>query len=126
MTEQLSVFLENKPGVLAKFCATLSAEKINIRGISVTDSVDHAVVRMVVDEPTKALHLLGERHTLALETEVLAVELEDRPGALAGVAKKLADAEINIEYAYGSSSENKSLLFMRVSDIQKAKKVLGL
>ena len=80
VVQQLSVFLENKPGVLAEFCATLAAENVNIQGISITDSVDHAVVRLVVDDPVKALHILGERQTLALETEVLAVNLTDAPG----------------------------------------------
>ena len=81
--KQLSLFLVNKPGVLADVCQTLADHQINIRGMSVSDTVDHAVVRLIVDDPTKAIHLLGEHGVLVVETDVLAVEVDDQPGALA-------------------------------------------
>ena len=90
--KQLSIFLENKPGVLAEVCKTLQAHDINIRGISVSDTVDHAVVRMIVSDPHAAIHILGEHGTLVVETDVLAIELSDSPGELAKLASQLASA----------------------------------
>lgn len=123
--KQLSIFLENKPGVLAKMCRTLADNDINIRGLSVSDTVDHAVVRLVVTDPHKAIHLLGEHGMLVVETDVLALGLPDKPGKLAEIAGKLARAKINIEYAYGSSDHSEGLVFVRVSDVKKAVQVLS-
>lgn len=123
---QLSIFLQNKPGVLAEVCQVLAAESVNLRALSVSDTVDHAVVRMVVDNPQKASHLLGERGTLVVETDVLGLKLTNKPGALGEVAAKLAKAKVNIEYAYGSADSADGVLFLRVSDLKKAQRALGL
>ncbi len=125
--KQLSVFLENKPGVLARLCASFKEHHINIVALSVSDTVDHAVVRMVVSDPVKALHLLEERGVLVLETNVLAIKIPDRPGAMATVAEGLSNANVNIEYAYGTAGggEKGSVLIIRVSDLEKAQRVLG-
>ncbi|MBI2192469.1 MAG: ACT domain-containing protein [Planctomycetes bacterium] len=122
---QLSIFLQNKPGVLAEVCRVLSGTNINLRAISVSDTVDHAVVRLVVDNPQKAVHLLGERGTLVVETDVLAVRLTNKPGALGEVARKLGRAGVNIEYAYGSADAAEGVLFLRVSNLGKARKALS-
>lgn len=121
---QLSIFLENKPGVLAEASKMLSDHGINIRGISISDTVDHAVVRMVVDQPQKALHLLGEHGALVVETEVLEVQLADEPGQLSRLAAQFAEGNINIEYAYGTSN-GPATLFVRVSDTPAAEKLLS-
>ena len=123
--KQLSLFLINKPGVLADVCQTLGDHKINIRGLSVSDTVDHAVVRLIVDDPIKAIHILGEHGVLVVETDVLAVEVDDQPGALARVARKFARAKVNIEYAYGTSDSGKARIFVRVSDVRKGKQALS-
>ena len=123
LEHQLSVFLANKPGVLAEVCNSLANENINIRGLSISDTVDHAVVRLVVDEPLKALHLLGERGTLVVETDVVSVQLPNEPGALGATLAKLAREAINIEYAYGSSN-GEGVVFLRVSDPDKAQAIL--
>lgn len=123
--KQLSIFLENKPGVLADVCKTLGEHDINVRGMSISDTVDHAVVRLIVDNPTKAIHILGDHGALVVETDVLAVKLEDTPGELGKWARKLARARINIEYAYGTSAGNEATIFVRVSDVRKAVKVLA-
>ena len=81
---------------------------------------------MVVSDPTKALMLLGESGVLALETEVLTIETASEPGVLAKIAERLAEANLNIEYAYlaaGRSAE-KGLIILRPSDIEKARRVL--
>ena len=126
VAKQLALFLENKPGTLAAVCQALADRKINIHAISVSDAVDHAVVRMVVSDPQKALHLLGDHGVLVVEREVLMLEGRSRPGALAGIAKKLSDHKINIEYAYSATppAAAKGALILRVNNIAKAKRVL--
>ncbi len=121
---QLSIFLKNKPGVLARLCDEFADHKINILGLSVSDTVDHAVVRMLCSDPKKAADVLGHAGVLVVENEVLVVELPDKPGVLAAVAHKLAKKKINIEYAYGTTEESGGKLVMRVSDVKRAAKVL--
>jgi hypothetical protein len=123
---QLAVFLANRPGTLARVCEALANAQINIHALATSDTVDHSVVRMVVSDPTKALMLLGEAGVLALETEVLMIETASEPGALAKIAERLAEAEINIEYAYlaGGRGAEKGLIVLRPSDVEKAQAVL--
>src|ERR1700688_1506243 len=97
---QLAVFLANRPGAVARVCEALANAEINIQALATSDTVDHTVVRMVVSDPTKALMLLGEAGVLALETEVLTIETASEPGVLAKIAERLAEANLNIEYAY--------------------------
>jgi hypothetical protein len=123
--KQLSLFLVNKPGVLADVCKTLGDHDINIRGMSVSDTVDHAVVRLIVDDPNKAIHVLGDHGVLVVETDVLAVEVDDLPGALAKIARKFARGKVNIEYAYGTADGPKARIFVRVSDVRKGKAILS-
>lgn len=124
VVKQLSVFLENKPGVLARLCDEFAAEKINLQGITVSDTVDHAVIRLIPSDPAKALAVLEGAGQLVVETEVLALSLANRPGELAAVAAKLAKAKVNIEYAYGTVQNSTALMILRVNDIKKAQKVL--
>jgi hypothetical protein len=124
--KQLSIFLENKPGVLGTFCEELAENSINILGLSVSDTVDHAVVRMLCDNPAKACTILGDAGMLVVETDVLVVDLPDKPGILADLAKKLAAAKVNIEYAYGTTEATGGKLVLRVSDTKKALKALKL
>src|SRR4051795_693895 len=101
---EVSAYLENKPGRLAKICSSLAHEKINIRALSVMDTADRSVLRFVTEEiePTKrVLTSLGTEFEVG---EVLSVQMENRPGALAKVLERLADEHINIEYAYVSVS----------------------
>ena len=123
---QLAVFLANRPGTLARVCEALAHAEINIHALATSDTVDHTVVRMVVSYPTKALMLLGEAGVLALETEVLSIETASQPGVLAKIAERLADAEVNIEYAYlaGGRAAEKGLIILRPSDVEKARRVL--
>jgi len=123
---QLAVFLANRPGALARVCEALAHAEINIHALATSDTVDHTVVRMVVSDPTKALMLLGEAGVLALETEVLTIETASEPGVLAKIAESLAEAEVNIEYAYlaGGRAAEKGLIILRLSDVEKARRVL--
>lgn len=123
---QLGIFLSNRPGALARVCEELAQAEINIHALSVSDTSDHSVVRMVVSDPTRALMLLGERGVLALENEVLMIESDNEPGTLARLAERLAEAEVNIEYAYCATSvkSKQGLMILRPSDVEKAQRVL--
>ena len=123
---QLAVFLANRPGALARVCEALAKAEINIHALATSDTVDHSVVRMVVSDPTKALMLLGEAGVLALESDVLMIETDNKPGVLAKIAERLAEAKVNIEYAYlaGSPKAAKGLIIVRPSDVEKAQSVL--
>jgi hypothetical protein len=127
ITKQLAVFLENRPGMLARVCDALSAEKINIYAISSSDTVDHIVIRLVLSDPARAARVFEERGVLVVTNEVLMIESNNKPGSLAALAHKLAAAKINIEYAYCATSPNaqKGLLILRVSDAKKALKILN-
>jgi len=124
---QLSLFLNNKPGTLAEVCEELAEHQINIFALSISDTTDHSVIRMVVSDPVKATHLLGERGVLVVENKVLLIENANRPGTLAGIADALAKGKINIEYAYlaTSPSSKTGLAVFRVSDTKKAAKLLS-
>ena len=123
---QLAVFLANRPGALARVWDALAKVEINIHALATSDTVDHSVVRMVVSDPTKALMLLGEAGVLALETDVLMIEAENEPGALAKIAERLSRAEVNIEYAYLAASPQAAtgLIILRPSDVEKAQRAL--
>lgn len=127
ITKQLALFLENRPGMLAKVCDALSKAKINIFAISTSDTVDHIVVRMVVSDPEKALRVFEEHGTLVVTTEVLMIDGNNKPGSLAAIAQTLSEAKVNIEYAYCATSPNaqKGLLILRASDPKKALKALN-
>jgi hypothetical protein len=101
--KQLCIFLENKPGVLSRLCRGLAAAKINLKAISVLDSLDHAVVRLVVDKPAAAKRLFEDHLLLVIENDLLALSLADRPGELGRVADRLAKARVNISYVFGSA-----------------------
>lgn len=123
---QLAVFLGNRPGALARVCAELAEAKINIHALAISDTIDHAVVRMVVSDPTKALMILGERGVLALENEVLMIESNNQPGTLGFIADRLAAASINIEYAYLATSigSDSGLMVLRPSHVERAQRAL--
>jgi ACT domain-containing protein len=127
ITKQLALFLDNRPGTLARLADALAEAKINIYAISTSDTVDHSVIRLVVDDYRKALDLFEAHGTLVIEDDVVMVNGDNRPGSLARVAHKLADGKVNIEYAYCATPPNakKGLLILRVSDAKKALKVLN-
>lgn len=123
---QLSVFLANKPGTLAEVCDTLAGEDVNIFAMTISDTVDHSVVRLICSDPRKALAVFEERGTLVVDQQVLTIEGKNRPGSLARLARKLAKHGVNIEYAYCASgpSAKTGLVVFRPSDIKKGLKAL--
>jgi hypothetical protein len=126
IAHQLSLFLANKPGTLAEVCEELARQKINIYALTIADSVDHAVVRMVVSDTTKAVAIFEERGVLVVDCKVLMIENSNKPGSLARIASRLAQGNINIEYAYLATSAKAKigLLVLRVRDPKKALKIL--
>lgn len=120
--KQLSIFMENQPGNLAKFCSILDEAKIDIQAISVTDAVDHAVIRIVASDANQCSHVLGDHGIVVIESEVLSMDIQDRPGELKKIAQILSQEKINIDYIYGSEGAGveKAKLFFKVSDPQRA------
>lgn len=127
IVKQLALFLENKPGTLGAVCDELAKAKINIYALTISDTVDHSVVRMVVSDSNRALMILGERGVLVVENDVLMIENSNKPGSLGRIAHRLSAAKINIEYAYLATSPNstKGLLILRASNTKKALEILS-
>jgi hypothetical protein len=126
IVQQLAVFLENKPGALAMVCDALAAAQINIFGLSVSDTTDHSVVRMVVSNSEKAIGIFEEHGALVVESDVLMIQNDNRPGSLSRIAHALSSKKINIDYGYLASmpSAKKGLLILRVTDPKKALSIL--
>lgn len=127
ITKQLAIFLDNRPGTLARLAEELAKAKINIYAITTSDTVDHSVIRLVLSDFRKALHLFEEHGTLVVEDDVLMIDGTNKPGELARIAHKLADAKVNIEYCYSATPPNakNGLLILRVSNPAKALKALN-
>ncbi len=127
ISKQLAIFLDNRPGTLARVVDALAEAKINIYAITTSDTVDHSVIRLVVNDYRKAMHVFEEHGTLVVEDDVLMIEGTNKPGELARMAHKLADAKINIEYCYSATppDSKNGLMIMRVSNASKALKVLN-
>ena len=127
ITKQLAIFLDNRPGMLARVADALAEAKINIYAVTTSDTIDHTVMRMVVSDYRKALLMFEEHGTLVVEDDVLLVDGINKPGELARIAHRLADAKINIEYCYCATppDSKKGLLVLRVSNPAKALKVLN-
>jgi hypothetical protein len=127
ITKQLAVFLDNRPGTLARVCDALSEAKINIFAITTSDTVDHTVIRMVVSDARRAIGVFEAHGTLVVEDEVVMLEGDNKSGSLAAIAHKLANARINIEYCYSATSPSakKGLMILRTSNAKKALKVLN-
>ena len=124
--EQISVFLENKAGRLAEVTGILSEAKVNIRALALADTSDFGVLRLIVDHNEKAVEALKNRGFTVGRTDVLAVEVEDRPGGLHNILDMLNEAEINVEYMYAfvQHSGKNAVMIFRFDHIDEAVKVL--
>jgi len=131
IVKQLAVFVANQPGTLAAICGNLSDRDVNIHGLAVDDAKDHAVLRLVVDNPSMAIHVLGESGVLVLDSDIIKVDLPNKKGQMAKLGRLMSEAGVNIEYAYGGlgAGDETGTLYMKVADIDKARdalKELGL
>jgi hypothetical protein len=124
---QIAVTLQNKPGALAKLCSTLREAGVNISAVDGAVIAGKGKVRLLVDNPDKAKDALKAAKVRFSEEEAIAIELDNRPGALGEVAEKLAQAKINIKYAYATTSEGsaKTTVIIAVPDVAKALGVIG-
>ena len=123
---QFSVFLVNKPGVLAQVTRALGEAKVNIVAMTLVDSQEHGVLRLVVEDPNKTRTVLERLNLPMTETEVIQLEISNRPGALADVATLLGQQHININYAYVTSGApgGRTTGILKVADINKSLSVL--
>ena len=126
-TRQVSVFLENKPGRLANVLSALAREKVNVTAMTVMDSHEHSVLRLVTGDLAKTVHVLKALGTPYTETDVLLVELRNQLGALAHMCEQLAGEHINIDYCYISSGGRNGRVMgvFKVGSMEKAMRVLG-
>ncbi|KYC53987.1 MAG: hypothetical protein AMQ74_00221 [Candidatus Methanofastidiosum methylothiophilum] len=126
MVEQISVFLDNRPGRLAELCNLMGNNGIDIRALQLVEAGEFGLVRMITDNNSKAIDLLKNSKMSFRKGEVLGVLMEDKPGTMGLIASLLGNASINIEYAYAfvSKIEKKAILILKVSDIKKSIDVL--
>lgn len=124
---QLTVPLANKPGSLAKLCSSLGGAGVNITAVLAPESGPRGKVRVLVDNPDKAKEALKAAKIRFSDEEVIAIELDNRPGAVGEVAEKLAQSKINIKYAYATTSAGsaKATAIFAVPNVDKALGVLG-
>lgn len=124
--KQISVFLENKPGRLAAVTKVLADNGIDISAISIADTTQFGILRMIVNKPEEAMTAVKQAGFPASTTEVLAVEVQDEPGGLNRALQVLQQAEVSVEYLYSfiKRNEDKALILFRVEDPQKAVEAL--
>jgi len=124
---QLSVFLENRSGVLAELTTFLGDHGVNIRALSIAESRDFGVLRMIVPDPPAAAALLRERGYSLQEVEVLAVKVPDEPGGLARALRALAAEGLNVDYLYTflDKLESSAVVIFRVDNLDFAESVLA-
>jgi hypothetical protein len=124
--EQISIFLENKSGRLAEVTDILARNTINIRALSLADTADFGIFRLIVNDADRAMTLLKEAGFTVSRNEVVAVVVPDRPGGLAGILGTLQGKGINVEYMYAfvQKSEGNAVLIFRFDDADKAIEVL--
>jgi hypothetical protein len=118
---QLSVFIENKAGRVSEVTEVLGEAGVNIRGFSVSDTADYGIVRLVVNDPEAGHTVLSDAGFTVKESEVLCINLPDRPGGLAAILKQVSDAGVNIEYVYSLIS---TYVVINVADIDRALSLL--
>ena len=120
IAKQVSVFLENKSGRLREVCRTIGDAGINIRALCIADTSDFGILRLILDDPERALQALLDRGFSVGETSVLAVQIPDRPGGLSGVLAALPGEGVNVEYMYAffARREGKAVVVIRVAEAQ--------
>jgi hypothetical protein len=119
--KQISVFLENKEGRLKKAISILSQNNINIRALSIADTSEFGILRLIVPEPGKAQEKLEENNFVVKVNEVIAVEVPDQPGGLDSILSILFDSQINVEYLYAfvEKNEDKAIVVLKTENIDE-------
>jgi len=124
--EQLSVFVENKPGKLVEALEALADAEVDLRALSLADTSDFGILRVIVDKPEKALDVLSNAGFLVKSNNVLAVVIGDKPGGLASVVRILSEADVDIEYTYAfvAHSRDNAYVIIRVDNNDAAISIL--
>ena len=125
--QQISVFLENRAGQLAEITKVLAGAGVDLRAISIAETADYGILRMIVDDAQKATAVLMQHGYLLTMTPVLVVAVPDQPGGVAPVLATLAEGNIDIEYMYSlfTHIEGKAYIVFRVADADKFVTLLG-
>nr|WP_320132068.1 ACT domain-containing protein [uncultured Holophaga sp.] len=123
---QLSVFVENRPGRLQQILGILAGKNISIQTLTIAEVTDFGILRLIVDRPEEAYQALKAEHVTCSRTEVLAVVLDDQPGALYRLMEAFTKQELNIEYmyAYANAGQQNSIMIFRFDDLDQAQKAL--
>ena len=126
MANQINVFAQNQPGRLERLTEVLLEEGINIRAITISGAEDYGVIKLLVDDPTKAFEALQREGFSAFKKEVIAVVMDDRPGGLHRVCRVLGDSGVNVEDAYGFVFQDRktAILVIEVDEIPEAEDIL--
>lgn len=122
--KQISVFLQNEPGRLLAFTEVLSKAGINMSALNLADVTEYGIVRIIVDDVEKAVAVLTENNYTVRVTDILCVDVTDKPGSLHTILDKLAAAQLNISYMYGFSTSNGASLAFKVDDLAKGEAAL--
>lgn len=124
--KQLSVFVENKTGRMAEITRVIGDAQVDIRALSIADTSDFGILRLIVNKPDVAVQVLRDAGITVSLTDVIAVGVEDKPGAFANAVKTLSDVGINIEYMYAfiSRSDNRAFVILRVEEPERAVEAL--
>jgi hypothetical protein len=120
---QLSIFLENKFGHLKEVLEVLSKENINITALTIADTSEYGILRLIVSEPAKAYEVLKDRFSVSL-TDVLALSVSHQAGSLAQVLKKFSEEKLGIEYMYAFSLGEKAIIVLRTDNRPKALEII--
>lgn len=125
--DQLSIFVENKPGKLVEVIETIGASGVDLRALSIADTADFGVLRVIVDKPDSAFRTLTDAGYVVKINQVLPVAISDEPGSLGKMLRVLSDAGISVEYVYAfvAHGENKAYVIVRVADNDAAAAVLA-
>ncbi len=124
--KQISIFIENKKGSLAEVTKFISDKHINLKAVSIADTQDFGILRIITDNPNEARELLKAEGYTVTATSVLAVAMSDAPGSMAAILSVLSEADVSVEYTYAfmSNIANKAYMIFRVDDNDKATKAL--
>jgi len=125
--KQISVFLENTTGRLCEVTKTLAGAGINLRAISIADTADFGILRVIADNTGKAVDTLSAAGFTTRQTDVVAVEIDDTPGSLAKLMELFQQSQVNIEYLYASleGQVGKAVVIFKLRDHEKGLKILG-
>lgn len=124
MIKQISIFLPNHPGVLVDLTKLLTDHSINLRALTISETTDYGILKIIVDKTSECIQILERESYLTAVTEVIAIEIPDKPGSLHEVIKLLGENEINIDYLYSTIVKNGAIIILRVSDNKKVIELL--